>query len=349
MSMSSEKVEFSHSQSLLTPKICANTSFESFHSSLNANKYYSNQKSENAIWCDEYLKEILVSLKESEKRRRKIDYKSRQIPHRAILLMLMEITAIRIPLNRTTLHLAVYLLDGFMDTYTISHDKLNASALMCLLLAAKIEEADQNIPKFAQLNEIVENAYTNQDFKVVEKKIITTFQFDLIHPTAATFVESYSNQLVSYQDYLFHQIHHSNTRSSVFSTYESMIKDSTELLFNILDVTLHDNRLVNYTPSVVGAACLALTRSLKKIQPVWTERLVELTGYNYEKIEPIVEALEILYASHAPKADKICDSPESGIASGSDCKSESESESDSDDEYDLVDYHPAIKRRRIFH
>ncbi|XP_055844212.1 cyclin-J isoform X2 [Episyrphus balteatus] len=358
--MSSVKAEFNNF--LETPKVCPNTSFESFYSSLNDKNSSNNQvcykkkqqnfvttlfylqKSENLIWCNEYSNDILASLKESEKRRRKIDYKSRQTSHRPILLMLMEIAASRLSLSRTTLHLGVYLLDGFMDTYTISLEKLNASALMCLLIAAKIEEADLNIPKFAQLNDLVGGVYSNQDFKVVEKKIISTFEYDFLYPTAAAFVESYSNQLISYQDYLCHQIHRSNTRSSVFSTYDLMMQDSTEVLFNVLDISLHDKRLVNYTPSVVGAACLAATRSIKKIQPVWTERLIQLTGYNFEKIEPYAEVLELLYLSHhAQKPENICDSPDSGIAS--DRKSDSDSE---EDDYDVVEYHPAVKRRRIF-
>lgn len=339
--MSSNEPTFT---TLQTPKISTNLTFETFFSCFN-DKICKKNSSENMIWCHEYSIDILASLKESEKRRRKLDFKSRQMSHRPVLLMLMEIVAVRLNLSRTTLHLGVYLLDGFMDTYTISLNKLNASALMCLLVAAKIEESDINIPKFEEFNDLVGRVYTITDFKTVEKKIITTFEFDFIYPTAATFVESYSNQIISYQDFLSHHVHHSNTHSSVFSSYELMMQECTEVLFNVLDSSLHDNRLVNFTPSVVGAACLATTRSIKKIQPVWTNRLIELTGYHYEQIKSIVEILTLLYSvHHVKKTEKVCDSPDSGIAS--DCnKSFVDSEEDDDD---LVNYHPTAKRRRIF-
>lgn len=331
-----------------TPKTCPNASFESFCSSLlNDNTEQGNEnkeKSENIVWCHEYSREILASLKESEKRRRKFDFKSRQAMHRPILLMLMEIAADRLSLSRTTLHLGVFLLDGFMDTFTISVVKLNASALMCLLIAAKIEESDLNIPQFEQLNDLVGGVYTKNEFKTVEKKIIATYEFDFLYPTAASFVEIYSNQIVSFQDFLCYRIHRASTHSSVFSTYESMLKECTDVLFDVLNACLHDNRLVNLTPSVVGAACLAATRCIQNIQPVWTERFLQLTGYNYEQIEPFVEVIILMYKSNYSKQSntKICDSPDSGICS--DFKSEPDSE---EDDVDVVDYYPAVKRRRI--
>lgn len=97
--------------------------------------------------------------------------------------------------------LAIYLLDCFMDNYTIRADKLNLSAITCLIIAAKIEEADVDMPKFADLNKLLNEVYSLNEFKNVECKVLGTFNFDLIRPTAATFAEYFANSIITLQDY----------------------------------------------------------------------------------------------------------------------------------------------------
>lgn len=114
-------------------------------------------------------------------------------------------------MTHTNFHFsAVYLLDCFMDYYTIRFDKLKLTAITCLIVAAKIEEADVDIPKFGDLNKLVEKTYILQEFKNVECKVLGTFNFDLIRPTSATFAEYFANSFLTLQDYHVYLNHWNN-------------------------------------------------------------------------------------------------------------------------------------------
>ena len=47
----------------------------------------------------------------------------------------------------SSLHLAVYLLDFFMDNFDVSRNQLNLVAMGCLSVSSKFEEKEEDIPK----------------------------------------------------------------------------------------------------------------------------------------------------------------------------------------------------------
>ncbi len=59
-----------------------------------------------------------------------------------------------LPIADTTRHLAVLLMDHFMDRYSIMDFRLKLVALTCLLIAAKLEDKDDNLPTISQLKNL---------------------------------------------------------------------------------------------------------------------------------------------------------------------------------------------------
>lgn len=53
-----------------------------------------------------------------------------------------------------SLHLAVYLLDFFMDNFDVSRNQLNLVAMGCLSVATKFEEKEEDIPKQNVLRQV---------------------------------------------------------------------------------------------------------------------------------------------------------------------------------------------------
>ncbi|KAM7358371.1 cyclin J [Cochliomyia hominivorax] len=159
------------------------------------------QRIDKTHWICDYSDDIFQTLRETELNRRLVCFRSQQVSQRPMLLKLLKSATEKHKLSRTTLHLAIYLLDCFMDNYTIRADKLNLSAITCLIIAAKIEEADVDMPKFSDLNKLLNEVYTLNEFKNVECKVLFTFKFDLIRPTAATFAEYFANNIITLQDY----------------------------------------------------------------------------------------------------------------------------------------------------
>lgn len=56
-----------------------------------------------------------------------------------------------LPLSDTTRHLAVLLLDHFMEKHSIMDFRLKLVALTCLLVAAKLEDRDDYLPTIGHL------------------------------------------------------------------------------------------------------------------------------------------------------------------------------------------------------
>lgn len=151
-----------------------------------------------------------------------------------------------------------------MDKYTIRPDKLNLTAITCLMIAAKIEEADMDMPKFCDLNKLAEKNYNLQEFRNVERKVLSTFNFEVIRPTAATFAEYFANTFLTLQDfhtffnhwnnemvsnrYENHQVQSSENNiiqhtmvcsSCPYRTYEEMLATLSKHFFVLIDVTLN--------------------------------------------------------------------------------------------------------------
>lgn len=77
-----------------------------------------------------------------------------------------------LPFSNTTRHLAVLLLDHFMEKHSIMDYRLKLVALTCLLVAAKMEDRDDYLPSIkhlktlAKLNDRAE--YSCENFKKME-------------------------------------------------------------------------------------------------------------------------------------------------------------------------------------
>ncbi|XP_037813270.1 cyclin-J [Lucilia sericata] len=291
------------------------------------------QRIDKTHWICDYSDDIFQTLRETELNRRLVCFRSQQVGQRAMLLKLLKTATEKHKLSRTTLHLAIYLLDCFMDNYTIRADKLNLSAITCLIIAAKIEEADVDMPKFADLNKLLNEVYTLNEFKNVECKVLSTFNFDLIRPTAATFAEYFANSIVTLQDYHifinhwnneiilnnYHQQQQDlqtqvsygnemiiNTASTCmvlstpcpYNSYEDMLSTLSKTFFELIDISLSYLKFANARPSIIASACIAAVRQMHGIFPIWTPYLVKLTHCTADIISPFVEAILAIYRIH---------------------------------------------------
>uniref|UniRef100_A0A1I8M0M7 Cyclin n=1 Tax=Musca domestica TaxID=7370 RepID=A0A1I8M0M7_MUSDO len=271
-------------------------------------------------WICDYSDDIFQTLRETELRRHTIYFRSPQIDYRPMLLHLIMDAVEKNKLSRTTLHLAIYFLDCFMDKYTIRPDKLNLTAITCLMIAAKIEEADMDMPKFCDLNKLAEKNYNLQEFRNVERKVLSTFNFNVIRPTAATFAEYFANTFLTLQDfhtffnhwnnemvsnrYENHQVQSSENNiiqhtmvcsSCPYRTYEEMLATLSKHFFVLIDVTLNYYKFVNARPSIIASACIAAVRQMNGVFPVWTPYLINLTECTADVISPFVEAILAIY------------------------------------------------------
>ncbi|KAL9910855.1 cyclin J [Glossina fuscipes fuscipes] len=310
----------------------------------------SQERINKSDWVSDYSKDIFETLLQTEMKRRIIYFRSQQCHFRPMLLKLIKDACDCYNLCRITLHLAVYLLDCFMDMHTVQVDRLNLTVLACLMIAAKIEEAEMDMPRFAHLNNLVGDIYTLDEFKTIECKVLATINFDLIRPTAATFSEYFSNSFITVSDYqrqLQSELLSYTTIADPtvehrdrYSGYADMQATLNKKYFELIDISLNYLRFANVKPSVLASAGIAAVRKMHGVFPVWTMHLEDLTTYKYDTISSLVDAvIAVLHLQFENECLQIPyslttafmsfgQSPHSAIALASDLKSDTDNEHD---------------------
>nr|XP_045363358.1 cyclin-J isoform X8 [Camelus bactrianus] len=214
---------------------------------------------------------------------------SPQLSLRRYFADLIAIVSNRFTLCPSARHLAVYLLDLFMDRYDISIQQLHLVALSCLLLASKFEEKEDSVPKLEQLNSLgcmtnMNLVLTKQNLLHMELLLLETFQWNLCLPTAAHFIEYYLSEAVHETD-----LHDGWPMICLEKTKLYMAKYADYFL----EVSLQDYAFLNYAPSLVAAACVASSRIILRLSPTWPTRLHRLTAYSWDFLVQCIERLLI--------------------------------------------------------
>ncbi|XP_030628643.1 cyclin-J [Chanos chanos] len=236
---------------------------------------------------------------------------SPQLSLRRYFADLIAIVSNHFRLCPTARHLAVYLLDLFMDRYDISVQQLHLVALSCLLLASKFEEREDHVPKLETLNSLgcmsaMNLVLTKQGLLHMELLLLETVQWNLYLPTAAHFIDYCLSIAVSDGD-----LHDGWPMACVEKTELYMSKYADYFL----EVSLQDHAFLAYAPSLVAAACVAASRIILRLYPTWPPRLQRLTAYSWDQLLPCVERLLIAHDSDVKEANKQkCQqlSPQSG-------------------------------------
>ncbi|XP_061901878.1 cyclin-J-like isoform X2 [Entelurus aequoreus] len=230
---------------------------------------------------------------------------SPQIGMRRYFADLLAILSNRYQLCPTARHLAVYLLDLFMDHYDVAIKQLYVIALSCLLLASKFEEKEDRVPKLEQLNSLgfMRNfnlVLNKKDLIKMELLLLETFGWNLCMPTPAHFIDYYLNASVQEGD-----LYNGWPLSSISKTKAFMDKYT----HYFLEVSLQDHTFLSFRPSQVAAACVAASRICLQISPSWTTALHLLTGYTWDHLTQCIELMLIAHDNDVKEANKAKSTP----------------------------------------
>ncbi|MBN3286269.1 CCNJ protein, partial [Polyodon spathula] len=225
---------------------------------------------------------------------------SPQIGMRRYFADLLAILSNRYQLCPTARHLAVYLLDLFMDHYDVAVKQLYVIALSCLLLASKFEEKEDRVPKLEQLNNLsfmctLNLVLNKKDLIKMEVLLLETFNWNLCMPTAAHFIDYYLYASVQEND-----LHNGWPLTSITKT-KAFIEKYTHYF---LEVSLQDHSFLSFRPSQVAAACIAASRICLQISPSWTTQLHLLTGYTWDHLTQCIELMLMAHDNDVKEANK---------------------------------------------
>ncbi|KAK5853580.1 hypothetical protein PBY51_014722 [Eleginops maclovinus] len=255
---------------------------------------------EDQWWEGQLAADIYQALRYKELKLPSFKGQSPQLNLRRYFADLIAIVSNRFRLCPAARHLAVYLLDLFMDRYDVTVQQLHMVSLSCLLLASKFEEREDRVPKLETLNSLgcmssMNLVLTKQGLLHMELLLLETFQWNLYLPTAAHFIEYYLSMAVHEGD-----LHDGWPMTSLEKTQLYMAKYTDYFL----EVSLQDHQFLCFSPSLVSAACVATSRLILHLSPTWPPRLVRLTGYTWDNLVPCAEKLLIAHDSDVKDANK---------------------------------------------
>ncbi|XP_053157187.1 cyclin-J-like protein isoform X2 [Hemicordylus capensis] len=255
---------------------------------------------EEPWWKGDLAAEIHRTLRLKELKLPVYNAHSPQIRMRRYFADLLAILSSRCQLCPTARHLAVYLLDLFMDRYDISVKQLYVISIACLLLASKFEEKEDKVPKLEQLNSFaymcsLNLILTKKDLLKMELLILESFNWNLCLPTPAHYIDYYLFASVSEND-----LHNGWPITSMTKVRAFMEKYS----HYFLEVSLQDHIFLSFRPSLVAAACVSASRICLEISPSWTTQLQLLTFYSWEQLAPCIELMLIAHDKDLREANK---------------------------------------------
>lgn len=179
-------------------------------------------------------------------------------------------------LLQETLFMTMSIIDRYlcMEGKTVHRSQLQLVGVSAMFLAAKVEEIFA--PEISDFVYITDNAYTGEEIRHMELKIINALNFDLCRPISLNFLRRFSKA------------------GDVDLVQHSIAK-------YILEQGLLDYSMVSYQPSHMAASALYLSLIMteKEVSSVWNSNLKYYSAYSTTQLMPTVKKM----ASMIAKAD----------------------------------------------
>jgi cyclin A len=179
-------------------------------------------------------------------------------------------------LGNLTVHSAIGFMDMFLDVIPIDGSRLQLVGAATLLIAAKIEEQEQNVPRVANLNAYCGNTPTPASFiPKVESLVLNHLNWEMVVVTPLHFLDYYLLVCLVPCELLCNQ-HLQN-----YCDTRSYLEKMAEFL---VDLCEHHSLYREYLPSIVAAASVGTARQMLKVTPVWSQPLQLITTHSMSDI-----------------------------------------------------------------
>uniref|UniRef100_A0A182RD17 Uncharacterized protein n=1 Tax=Anopheles funestus TaxID=62324 RepID=A0A182RD17_ANOFN len=244
---------------------------------------------------EEYQEDILVYLKEAEKRNRpKPGYMLKQTDitysMRTILVDWLVEVSDEYKLQGETLALAVSYIDRFLSFMSVVRAKLQLVGTAAMFIAAKYEEIYP--PDVSEFVYITDDTYTKTQVLRMEQLMLKVLSFDLTVPTSLVFINSYCvmNDVPDKVKYLamvnIKQLSVGLSRDDLTTINLSPV--CVYILKYLCELSLLEaDPYLTYKPSKIAAGALALARRALDL-PMWSKMLENNTGYTLQEMKDII-------------------------------------------------------------
>lgn len=174
------------------------------------------------------------------------------------------------------LYMTVQIIDRFLSRKQVSRSKLQLVGITAMFIASKFEEIYP--PEVKDFVYISDKAYTGQEIVKMERAILNALKFEIVFPSVHSFGKR-------------------------FAKYATLDERTENVAFYLIDATLQNYEMLQYTPSTVAAAGVNLAERLTKrvsvATPVWTEEIVASIGFKETELEACMRDMHDLISKTA--------------------------------------------------
>ncbi|XP_038046887.1 cyclin-J-like isoform X2 [Patiria miniata] len=230
--------------------------------------------------------DIYASMKRKEEQHIVFVGQSPQLHLRRYLVDWMAILCEKFEIDRHVLHLAVYMLDRFMDRYAIVQEsQLHLLAFTCLQISTKFEEREEKVSKLSTYHgQSTITSANKEDYLQMELLLLQFFDWNITAPSAAHFLGYFLTEASGKCEKSFR-----NDYRDDCSEYSNVYMHKYTNYF--LEISLQDHAFSFAKPSLIAASCIAASRVCLQLSPTWTAGLTKITQYKWEHIGPYIERM----------------------------------------------------------
>eukprot|EP00053_Salpingoeca_punica_P016318 m.153492 g.153492 ORF g.153492 m.153492 type:complete len:305 (-) comp16940_c0_seq5:303-1217(-) len=166
-------------------------------------------------------------------------------------------------LSQVIVHTAIFYYDQFTDKVNVPHNNLRLSALACLVLAAKFEGREEDVPRFADLLVQCGNEYTAADLEFMEIVLLQFFQWNMCSVVAPSYLEYYIQRSTMPLDRV-------GGRPIRLDDLQRGIREHCVFF---IETSSQEVSMQRFRPSVLAASAVTASRLCLNVEPAWSPEL----------------------------------------------------------------------------
>nr|P07818.1 RecName: Full=G2/mitotic-specific cyclin-B [Arbacia punctulata]CAA68650.1 unnamed protein product [Arbacia punctulata] len=227
---------------------------------------------DNPQLCSEYAKDIYLYLRRLEVEMmvpaNYLDRQETQITGRMRLILVDWLVQVhlRFHLLQETLFLTVQLIDRFLAEHSVSKGKLQLVGVTAMFIASKYEEMYP--PEINDFVYITDNAYTKAQIRQMEIAMLKGLKYKLGKPLC------------------LHFLRRNSKAAGVDAQKHTLAK-------YLMEITLPEYSMVQYSPSEIAAAAIYLSMTLldPETHSSWCPKMTHYSMYSEDHLRPIVQKI----------------------------------------------------------
>lgn len=192
-------------------------------------------------------------------------------------------------LHPTTTHGAIAYLDRLQPNEKYSRFEWQMLAICCVLVSAKYNESEEDVPDLATLEDITQQKIPNDSLLSYELWALKKMGWRLNARTPMSFLTCYSSLGIT-TEVDFDVGYTENARKEINNVLDKHMNALATL-------TALDTQFKGVPGSVLAASIVFIARRNLNFASVWNHDLVELTGYGVSSLLDAIALIDAAYAA----------------------------------------------------